>query len=47
MIQDPLALKLLDGEIQPGDMVSVDADLEKGAMKFEREAVTAVTSGTT
>ena len=39
MIQDPLALKLLDGEIQPGDTVTVDADLDQGAMKFEREAV--------
>ena len=39
MIQDPLALKLLDGEIQPGDTVTVDADLDTGVMKFEREAV--------
>jgi ATP-dependent Clp protease ATP-binding subunit ClpB len=44
MIQDPLALKLLDGEVQPGDTITVDADLEKSVMKFEREAVTAVTS---
>ncbi|MGH9786773.1 MAG: AAA family ATPase, partial [Terriglobia bacterium] len=42
MIQDPLALKLLDGEIQPGDTVTVDADPEKGVMTFEREAVQAV-----
>src|SRR3990167_3222819 len=41
MIQDPLALQLLDGETQPGDSVTVDADLDKGVMKFEREAVTA------
>jgi ATP-dependent Clp protease ATP-binding subunit ClpB len=36
LIQDPLALKLLDGEIQAGDTVSVDADLEQGVMTFER-----------
>ena len=41
MIQNPLALKLLDGEIQPGDTVSVDADLDKSVMKFEREAAAA------
>jgi len=35
-------MKLLDGEIQPGDAVTVDADLDKGVMKFEREAVTAL-----
>ena len=42
LIQDPLAMKLLDGEIQPGDAVTVDGDLDKGVMKFEREAVTAL-----
>ncbi len=26
LIQDPLALKILDGEIHPGDEVTVDAD---------------------
>jgi ATP-dependent Clp protease ATP-binding subunit ClpB len=41
LIQDPLALKLLDGEIGPGDTVFVDADLEKGEMKFEKETVPA------
>jgi ATP-dependent Clp protease ATP-binding subunit ClpB len=41
MIQDPLALKLLDGEIQPGDTVTVDADLDKGVMTFEKEPVAA------
>jgi len=39
LIQDPLALKLLDGEIQPGDTVSIGADPAKGVMTFEREAV--------
>jgi ATP-dependent Clp protease ATP-binding subunit ClpB len=41
LIQDPLALKLLDGDVQSGDSLSVDADLKKGEMKFEREAVKA------
>ncbi len=36
LIQDPLAMKLLDGEILPGDTVLVDADEKKGEMKFER-----------
>jgi len=39
LIQDPLALKLLDGDIQAGDTVSIGADLAKGVMTFEREAV--------
>jgi ATP-dependent Clp protease ATP-binding subunit ClpB len=36
LIQDPLAMKLLDGEILPGDKVEVNADLKKGTMTFER-----------
>jgi len=35
MIQDPLALKILDGEILHGDHVVVDADKKVGKMKFE------------
>jgi len=41
LIQDPLAMKLLDGDIVAGDHVVVDADLRKNEMKFEREAVKA------
>ncbi|HLI35282.1 MAG TPA: ATP-dependent chaperone ClpB [Terriglobia bacterium] len=41
MIQDPLAMKMLDGEVMPGDTIIVDADLKKGEMKFEKEAVKA------
>jgi ATP-dependent Clp protease ATP-binding subunit ClpB len=37
LIQDPLALKLLDGEIHPGDAVVVDADPKSDEMKFKRE----------
>jgi ATP-dependent Clp protease ATP-binding subunit ClpB len=36
LIQDPLAMKLLDGEILPGETVEVDADMKKGVMTFER-----------
>ena len=35
LIQDKLALKLLDGEILPGETVKVDADLGRGEMTFE------------
>ncbi len=37
LIQDPLALRILEGEVLPGDHVVVDADARKGQMKFERE----------
>ena len=37
LIQDPLAMKILDGEVRPGDEVLVDADAKTGEMKFERE----------
>jgi len=33
LIQDPLALKILDGEVLHGDHVVVDAD--RGKLKFE------------
>ena len=36
LIQDPLALKILEGEFAPGETVVVDADLEKAEMDFER-----------
>jgi len=35
LIQDPLALKILDGEILHGDHVIVDADKKAGKMTFE------------
>jgi len=34
LIQDPLAMKLLDGEVAPGDSLTIDADMKKGAMTF-------------
>ena len=44
LIQDPLATKLLDGDVLAGDRVVADADLRKGEMKFERETVKAARS---
>jgi ATP-dependent Clp protease ATP-binding subunit ClpB len=35
LIQDPLALKILDGEILHGDHVIIDADKKAGKMKLE------------
>jgi hypothetical protein len=32
---------MLEGEILPGDTVQVDADLEKGVMRFEKAGVAA------
>ena len=34
LIQDPLALKILDGEVLHGDHMVVDADKAAGKMKF-------------
>ncbi len=35
LVQDPLALKILDGEVLHGDHVIVDADKRAGKVKFE------------
>jgi ATP-dependent Clp protease ATP-binding subunit ClpB len=35
LVQDPLAMKILDGEILHGDHIVVDADKKAGKMKFE------------
>jgi ATP-dependent Clp protease ATP-binding subunit ClpB len=37
LIQDPLALKILNGEVRPGDEVVVDADSKGEQMKFTSE----------
>jgi ATP-dependent Clp protease ATP-binding subunit ClpB len=42
LIQDPLAMKLLDGDVVPGDSLTIDADMKKGALAFARAAVKAV-----
>ncbi len=41
LIQDPMALKILDSEVHPGDDITVDADPNADAMRFERAAVKA------
>src|SRR5580700_8401053 len=41
LIQDPLAMKILDGEVRPGDDVNVDVDAKTGEMKFSRKAAKA------
>jgi ATP-dependent Clp protease ATP-binding subunit ClpB len=41
LIQDPLALRILDGEVQAGDQVQVDADPKAEEMKFSRETAKA------
>ena len=35
LIQDPLAMKLLDGEVTPGENLLVDADPKRDVMTFE------------
>jgi ATP-dependent Clp protease ATP-binding subunit ClpB len=40
LIQDPLALKILDGEVHPGDELVVDADPKLGQMNFNRQTRT-------
>src|SRR6202171_1702133 len=36
MIQDPLAMQILEGKVLPGDHVRVDREGQKDAMRFER-----------
>ena len=36
LVQDPLAMQILEGAILPGDHVRVDRDGNKDAMRFER-----------
>ncbi|HEY2119014.1 MAG TPA: ATP-dependent chaperone ClpB [Candidatus Acidoferrum sp.] len=38
MIQDPLAMQILEGSVLPGDHVRVERDGKKDAMRFERVA---------
>jgi ATP-dependent Clp protease ATP-binding subunit ClpB len=41
LIQDPLALRILDGEVHPGDTVVADADPRSDEMKFKTETAKA------
>jgi ATP-dependent Clp protease ATP-binding subunit ClpB len=36
LVQDPLAMQILEGAVLPGDRVRVDRDGSKDAMRFER-----------
>src|SRR5579871_6785903 len=36
LVQDPLALQILEGHVLPGDLVRVDIDPNSDAMRFER-----------
>jgi ATP-dependent Clp protease ATP-binding subunit ClpA len=36
LIQDPLALQILEGKVLPGERIRVDRDGQKDAMRFER-----------
>jgi len=38
LIQDPLAMQILEGAVLPGDHIRVDRDGKKDAMRFERVA---------
>ncbi len=38
LVQDPLAMQILEGTVLPGDRVRVDRDGQKDAMRFERVA---------
>jgi hypothetical protein len=35
-------MKLLDGDVLPGDTLTVDADMKRGEMRFERATAKAV-----
>jgi ATP-dependent Clp protease ATP-binding subunit ClpB len=37
LIQDPLALKLLNGDFQDGDTIEVDADPAASALQFQKQ----------
>jgi ATP-dependent Clp protease ATP-binding subunit ClpA len=36
LVQDPLALQILDGKVLPGDQIRVDRDGKSDSMRFER-----------
>ncbi|MGH9780148.1 MAG: AAA family ATPase, partial [Candidatus Acidiferrales bacterium] len=41
LVQDPLAQKMLKGEVLPGDAITVDADPKTGGLVFERSVALA------
>ncbi len=46
LIQDPLAMRLLDGEVQAGDHVEIDADVSEQKMRFKVERSTKKSAAT-
>ncbi len=44
LIQDPLALRIPEGVVLPGELVRVGADLGAGRMKFESASAKAASS---
>jgi hypothetical protein len=36
LVQDPLAMRILDGSVLPGDLVRVAAEPESDFLRFER-----------
>ena len=36
LVQDPLAMQILEGKVLPGDHIRADRDGQKDAMRFER-----------
>ncbi len=36
LVQDPLAMRILDGSVLPGDLVRVEAEPESASLRFER-----------
>ena len=38
LIQDPLALRILEGTVLPGEHITVDRDGQKDTMTFQRSA---------
>jgi ATP-dependent Clp protease ATP-binding subunit ClpB len=45
LVQDPLAMRILDGSVLPGDLVRVDIDPNSDSMKFERTEQAATQDG--
>jgi ATP-dependent Clp protease ATP-binding subunit ClpB len=36
LVQDPLAMRILDGSVLPGELVRVDVDPNSDSMRFEQ-----------
>jgi ATP-dependent Clp protease ATP-binding subunit ClpB len=47
LIQDPLALQILEGKVLPGEHIRVDRDADKDSMRFERVSAKAPAAAAT